>query len=122
MRQNLIMMLWCGLMPRWKNSNSMELIFNKMSRFGKETLCYNYRWDNADDEGSILKKRTLDRANGLEMLYFIIDFFQSHNLTSHASFVRAEYLLYNHLPINIKNKSEIISWLLKHWDSEFYRR
>lgn len=99
----------------------MELISNAMPRFGKETLCYSYRWDNAD-ENNIQRKRTLDRANGLEMLHFIVDFFQSHNLTSHASFVRAEYLLYNHLPINIKNKSEITSWLLKHWDSEFYRR
>jgi hypothetical protein len=85
-------------------------------KFGKDCLNYTYKWDVPLFAKN---KRMLDRTHGYEMLYFINDFFSRHNLSSMISFKRAEYLLYNHLPINIKNKKEIRSWLIRHWDYDF---
>lgn len=81
---------------------------------------YTYRWEAVNSR--VLKnKKTLDRTNGMEVLRFINDFFSSQNLSSLLSFKKAEGLIYNHLPINIKDKKEITFWLLKNWETEFYR-
>jgi hypothetical protein len=97
----------------------MELAIENMGQFNKEDLCYSYKWQS--EAGTYARtKKTLNRTNGSEVLEFINEFFSSHNLSSAGSFKRTEYLLYNHLPINIKNKTEITSWLLKNWDSHSY--
>lgn len=85
-------------------------------QFSKEDLRYSYKWDVFTD---YTNSKTLNRVYGKEVLDFINNFFAVHNLSSIISFRRAEYLLYNHLPINIKNKKEIMSWLLKHWHTDF---
>lgn len=87
--------------------------------FDKDCLTYTYKWE-AVNKTSIKNKKTLDRTNGAEVLRFINDFFSSQNLSSLLSFKKAESLIYNHLPINIKDKKEITYWLLKNWDTEFY--
>lgn len=87
--------------------------------FDRECLAYVYKWE-AMTKTELKNKKTLDRTNGNEVLRFINDFFNAQNLSSLLSFKKAERLLYNHLPINIKNKKEITFWLLKNWETEFY--
>ncbi|WP_162926993.1 hypothetical protein [Flavobacterium psychrotrophum] len=92
---------------------------NDMQVFDRSCLIYKYKWDSRK-ELTLVTKTTLDRTNGYEVLYFINTFFRVYNLGSMITFKRAEFLLYNHLPINIKNRSEITSWLLKYWNQDFY--
>lgn len=94
----------------------MEATLTTMARFSKDNLSYTYKWDNST---RLSHKKTLDRTCGQEVLQFINDFFNAQNLGSTLTFKKAEYLLYNHLPINIKNKTEISSWLIRHWDNDF---
>jgi len=90
-----------------------------MQVYDKSCLIYKYKWEMRRE--AILKnKLTLDRTNGHEVLHFINGFFKVFKLSSITTFKRIEYLMYNHLPININRREEIISWLLKHWDREFY--
>ncbi|MFP9113880.1 hypothetical protein ACLI1A_08040 [Flavobacterium sp. RHBU_3] len=98
----------------------MEAVAQEI-RFEKEDLLYTYNWNRKQVKIPVGKK-TFNRSQGHEMLHFINEFFNSHNLSSAASFKRAEYLLYNHLPINIKNRDEVRSWLLKYWHHEFYTK
>lgn len=89
-----------------------------MQVFDRKCLVHKYKWE-ARKETVLKNKLKLDRTNGYEVLHFINEFFDTYKLTSHTTCRRAEYLMYNHLPININNKSEITSWLLKNWDKEF---
>lgn len=98
----------------------MEAITEE-TRFEKEHLFYTYNW-NSKQVKIPTGKKTFNRSHGNEMLDFINEFFNSHNLSSTSSFRKAEHLLYNHLPINIKNRDEVRSWLLKYWDYDFYTK
>lgn len=98
----------------------MEISISTTKSFERKHLKYGYRWEMSRS-GSVNGKY-LDRSNGQQVLQFINDFFKKHNLSSVNSFTRAEELLYNHVPINIKSKLEITSWMLKNWDADLYRR
>lgn len=96
----------------------MEISISSNNFFEKKHLKYRYSWEISRFGNG----KYLDRSNGEQVLQFINEFFIKHNLSSATSFTRAEELLYNHVPINIKNKLEITSWLLKNWDADLYRR
>lgn len=98
----------------------MEISICTNKSFERKHLKYRYRWELSRLNSH--SSKYLDRSNGEQVLQFINDFFIKHNLSSATSFTRAEELLYNHVPINIKSKLEITSWLLKNWDADLYRR
>ncbi len=89
----------------------------ELKAFDKSSLKYVYQWNEITH--SLALKNTLDRTNGYEVLYFINDFFASQKLSSLMSFSKTEYLIYNHLPINVSDVKEVQLWLLKNWDKNF---
>lgn len=93
-----------------------------MPRFTKINLQYHYQWPGRTTIITPTYKDDdlIDVANGDDVLNFINRFFVVHNLMSHNTFERIEFLLKHHLPMNINTRRDITAWVKKNWDRQFY--
>jgi hypothetical protein len=61
----------------------------------------------------------VDVTNAEDVLAFIDYFFNDHGLSSQSSRIRIGKLL-KAMPVTIKRKKEITSWIRKNWDKTLY--
>ncbi|TRW21943.1 hypothetical protein FMM05_19330 [Flavobacterium zepuense] len=92
-----------------------------MPVFTKSSLHYTYKWPKESfSEPTSLDGDVIELDNGYHVLNFINVFFEKKGLTSMITFVRLEFMLHEKIPRTLKARKEITSWILKHWNREFY--
>ncbi|WP_404380969.1 hypothetical protein [Caenispirillum salinarum] len=94
-----------------------------MPIMGRDDLEYEYTWTTTpgDSPNHIHSpdNKLLNRAEGYEVLYFINEFLEDENLTTKASGKKAEWLIQEHLPDEIRDRYVIQLWLRRNWDRRF---
>lgn len=92
-----------------------------MGLIQKSDLEYDdYSWTTyGDDDPEITgspDSTLLNRKEGYEVLYLVNKFSEKHNFKNKASALKAEMMIHEYLPGEIRAQTKVMKWLQDNWD------
>lgn len=91
-----------------------------MSSFGKSDLKYKYTWTTTGGDNPKLvgepDSSLFNRNEGYEVLYLLNKFMEKHNLKQKSSFLKAERMINEDLPSNVRSQANVMKWLEDNWN------
>lgn len=91
-----------------------------MPLISKDDLKYrDYSWTAYGSDNPAVRgepdSTLFNRKEGYEVLYLINKFARKHKLTRPASGHKAEKMLHDHLPGNVRSRVNVMAWLEQNW-------
>lgn len=94
-----------------------------MALLNANDLQFNYSWTViASDDARVTgvpDSVLLNRSEGYEVLYFLNRLAQASKWTEKEPALKAERMINNHLPGNVRSHSNVWQWLVNNW--QLYR-
>jgi len=92
-----------------------------MGLISKEEFIYSdYSWNAyANNDPKVAgepDKTNFDRKEGYEVLYLINKFAKKHDLREKSSGQKAEEMLHDYLPVDVRDQQKVMDWLANNWN------
>jgi len=93
-----------------------------MSLVIKNGLYYkDYKWTDIKEDDSRVKglpdHTFFNRNEGYEMLYFINEFSEKHDLFDIPSIIKIERMIKEEVPSNIRSQENVAIWMESNWEN-----